>query len=222
MHILVNKQLVFWYNCSANQPKEKHMFSEIYDQFIAEHRRRNIELGFVFTGNSFAENAKLKHKHHLTLHHIMPKCIGGTNHLSNFVYLNQDDHRFAHMILGLSFIEMHKTLNEINKVSISGLFNPTCINKLFNEFPEVKNSIRFTILTFDNVRLSLTPNEAAMMVCFKCGISPLNPKNINKSLARLFYTVYGMKSRIGSGNAFGHEVNIEWKKNKKFIRMNKR
>lgn len=200
------------------------MFAEMYDEFIAEHRRRNIALGFVFEDNPKAASAnkRIKIENKLTCHHVMPKCIGGMNSSSNYVYLKQDDHDFAHMLLGLSFIEMHKPLNEINSVGMTGLFNPTCVKKLFDEFPDIKTAIRFTIRTFDGVQLSMTPNEAATMMCFKVGISPLNPANTNKSLAKLFAAVYGSNSENGLGTTFGHKVAIEWKKNKKFIRMNKR
>lgn len=192
------------------------MFIKLYNDFIAKHKKNNVENGFSFSDKM--KDRKLKQKLNLQIHHILPKCVDGTNSLDNYVYLNDADHKFAHLLLGLAYIEQHKKLEDAKDVSSMRLYDGIYLNRLFNEYPEVKAAIRFVITTTDKVDISMTFNEAMNMVSILKGYSPFTPKNQIRSLGILFGSVYG--NNRGNGTIHGRNISIEWKRNRKFINMN--
>lgn len=192
------------------------MFIKLYNDFIAKHKKNNVENGFSFSNKM--KDRRLKQKLNLQIHHIVPKCVDGANSLDNYVYLNDTDHKFAHLLLGLAYIEQHKKLEDIKDVSSMRLYDGVYLNKLFNEYPEVKSAIRFVITTIDKVDISMTFNEAMNMVAILKGYSPFAPKNQIRSLETLFKSVYN--NNCGNGTIHGRNISIEWKRKRKFIRMN--
>ena len=55
-------------------------YKKIYDQLIERAKMRTLE--------GYSEN-----------HHIIPKCMGGSNELDNFVALTGREHFIAHLLL---------------------------------------------------------------------------------------------------------------------------
>lgn len=43
-------------------------------------------------------------------HHIIPRCLGGNDDLSNLVYLTADEHRLAHLLLVKMYPDNHKLI----------------------------------------------------------------------------------------------------------------
>jgi len=192
------------------------MFDRFYIDFIEEHKKRNIESGFKF--KNVEHDGHLRRQLKFQRHHILPKSVNGKNEATNYVYLSHDDHKYAHVLLAMSYIEQNHDLNEIKNVSAYAIYEGCYINRLFNDCPEIKSAIRFVIETIDNVSVSMTVDEAINMVCILKNQSPLTPENRIKALGTLFNVVYG--TMRGKGTFYGRAITIEWKRNYKFIRMN--
>ena len=77
----------------------------------------------------FSENIKFEK------HHILPKCMGGKNEKSNYVYLTTKEHIWAHIFLS-------KAYPDNNKLLMSAHCMTTVCNKYTLDRSKVKLSIR--------------------------------------------------------------------------------
>ena len=62
-------------------------------------------------------------------HHIIPRCLGGTNEKSNLIYLTAEEHWIAHLLL----VKIHPTVSSLvyacQAMSMAGGYNQRTINK---------------------------------------------------------------------------------------------
>jgi hypothetical protein len=63
-------------------------YARIYSEFIANRRA--------------TENAQTSFTE---LHHVLPRCLGGTDSASNLIALKPEDHLFAHLLLAKIYRE---------------------------------------------------------------------------------------------------------------------
>jgi hypothetical protein len=64
-------------------------------------------------------------------HHIVPKCLGGTDSTLNLVYLTAEEHWIAHLLLVKLNPENNKLVYACQAMSMSGGNNKRTTNKLF-------------------------------------------------------------------------------------------
>lgn len=64
-------------------------------------------------------------------HHIIPKCMGGTNDITNLVCLTPEEHYLAHQLLVKIYPNNYKLLQAILIMSGIGNSSRKCTNKLF-------------------------------------------------------------------------------------------
>ena len=64
-------------------------------------------------------------------HHIIPRCLGGTNEKSHLIYLTAEEHWIAHLLL----VKIHPTVSSLvyacQAMSMAGGYNQRTTNKLF-------------------------------------------------------------------------------------------
>ena len=81
-------------------------YKKIYEQLINKGSNRAPEK------NMYYEN-----------HHIIPKCLGGTDISSNLVYLTAEEHFFAHQLLVKIYPENKKLMSALSKMCSSSSKN---------------------------------------------------------------------------------------------------
>lgn len=89
----------------------------------------------------------------IQVHHVIPKCLKPDPNLQKLVFLTKNEHKFAHFMLTLSFIQekkqdIVKTVSNIGNIDFN---NPIC--------KKILPKIRFCKKTNDNVRTYMTIRE---------------------------------------------------------------
>ena len=79
-------------------------------------------------------------------HHIIPKCMGGTNDINNLVRLTPEEHYVAHQLLVKIYPGNYKLLQAILRMSGPGNSTRKCTNKLFGWLKRKINNERVTTL----------------------------------------------------------------------------
>lgn len=95
----------------------KTIYEDLINRGIKERRvkRRKSSSLFVYYEN----------------HHILPKCLGGTNDVSNLVLLTPEEHFLAHQLLVKIYPDEYKLLLALLRMSGKGNEYRSCNNKLY-------------------------------------------------------------------------------------------
>lgn len=65
------------------------------------------------------------------IHHIIPKCLGGTNDHNNLVKLSPREHYIAHMLLVKMYTNNHKLIYALNMMTTYSVYNDRSMNKRY-------------------------------------------------------------------------------------------
>lgn len=138
---------------------KKERVASIYDDWMG-----NIatERGVAETYNNkkrnrqhrkeIAKKLKIRHKS-IQVHHVIPKCLKPDPNLQKLVFVTENEHKFAHFMLTMSFIQekkldMVKIVKNIGDIDFN---HPIC--------KKILPRIRFCKKTNDNVRTYMTIRE---------------------------------------------------------------
>ena len=141
----------------------KDIYENLINRGINEGRikRRKSSLFFVYYEN----------------HHILPKCLGGTNNQDNLVLLTPEEHFLAHQLLVKIYPYEYKLLLALLRMSGKGNRYRSCNNKLYGWIKRRINEQR-VVSKETRLRMSLSAKsqsaekKAAISVKLKGRISP--------------------------------------------------
>ena len=80
----------------------------------------------------FAKSRKLTFDDYFEIHHIIPKCLGGSDRRSNLIALTCLEHCFAHYLLAIKYPN-HRGLN----FAFMGMMNKSKMNFNFDDFKNI-------------------------------------------------------------------------------------
>lgn len=118
-------------------------YANIYNQLIEKAKSRNLKKLNKTNPNYI----------YLEEHHIIPKCLGGTNTYDNLVNLTYREHYFAHLLLTMhfkrsgdknSFYKMQKALQAFQNLA----------------YGTIRNNIFFATSLFKNLIKNMTMPES--------------------------------------------------------------
>ena len=79
-------------------------FMTAYERFCQKAKARDRRDG-ILTSQQYNARRSLSHQ----VHHITPKILGGKNTPENYVLLDGNSHRYAHVLLNLALMQKGKT-----------------------------------------------------------------------------------------------------------------
>lgn len=111
-----------------SQKKKLLYLCESIVSFPHNDYKNQINKYFKFISKHSTPNEKNAH-----LHHIIPKCLGGTNDKFNLVKLSEKDHLKAHEILSYIF-HGHQSLKSAVLI-LNGTYTKEIDDSFYNDYP---------------------------------------------------------------------------------------
>ena len=111
------------------------------------------------------------------VHHIKPRCIGGTDHPRNLIALHPDDHKTIHKLRGDTWVT-DSFLNIMGYIKT----------------PEQKENHRKYMIKFNETKR--LPKETRIYTCSYCGEPVLKEEFVHYSRQKYYYCDIACKNRF--------------------------